>query len=85
MFRFIVLWCSTVGHARLFHPWFIVLASMPVDFELSSSMYMYDAFGNYIYFLSSMNIYVFFVWQECLFSVFMTITLETVHTCVSCP
>ena len=36
---------------------------MPVGFELSSSMYIVYAFGNNIYSLSSITIYIFLVWQ----------------------
>ena len=52
-------------------------------FELSSNMHMYYAFGNLIYSFSSTVFYVFLLFRDVSFSVFIPIAFETVHTWVS--
>ena len=57
----------------------------PVGFELSSNMHMCYEFGNYIYSSSSMTTCIFLVWQTyfVFFSLFMPMTFEILHTCIS--
>ena len=55
----------------------------PVGIELNSNIHMYYGFGNHIYFISSMTIYVFFVWKTYFFSLFMPVTFEIGQTCIS--
>ena len=56
--------------------------SNSAGFELRSNMHIYYVSGNHIYCLSSMTTSVFLAWKTFLISVFMSITLEIVHTCV---
>ena len=56
---------------------------MPVGFEISSAMYVYNAFDNLINSLSSMNPYKFLVWQIYFVSVFMPINGHCAHLCIT--
>ena len=49
---------------RLHTTAYIRETSNPVGFELSSNTHMYYAYGDHIYSLSSIYIYVFLVWQN---------------------
>ena len=61
---------------------FTITTSKTGDYEVSSNMHMYYAFGKHIYSLSSMNTQVFFVWQT--YFVFCTYAnnFVSVHTYV---
>ena len=57
--------------------------SEPVGFELSSYIHMQCSFGNHIYSLSSMNTYVFLLWQTySIFCVYANNFGNCTHLCI---
>ena len=48
-------------------------------------MHLYYAFGSDIYSFSSVSTYVFLVWQIYFFVLYIPITFEILHICISIP